>query len=165
MPPIDAEQLLTEIASGDNRRKAAAIDAIVRLGPVTDVDEKVFIAGLRSADVHVVHWSAVALKRLGPRDPAAIPALIALLGRAELFVRQAAVNALAAVGPRDRLARAAVFDLFGDESPFIRREALAASLLLPDLDDEDLASIAAMVTDPDAEVADLALRRIRRPAE
>ena len=61
----------------------------------------------------------------------------------------------------DRLARAAVFDLFGDESPFIRREALTASLTLPDLDEEDLAAIAAMATDPDEAVAAMGLRSIR----
>ncbi|HEX7631225.1 MAG TPA: HEAT repeat domain-containing protein [Lacunisphaera sp.] len=161
MPSLNTHQLVADLASGNEQRKAAAIHVIVALTPATDVDEGIFIEALKSANPDVTHWAAVALKLLGPRGLAAIPALVALLGREQLFLRQAAVRALAAVGPHDRLARAAVFDLFGDESPFIRREALTASLTLPDLDEEDLAAIAAMATDPDEAVAAMGLRSIR----
>jgi hypothetical protein len=164
MSVLDANLLLAEIASGDDKRFREATTVIAEIQPETDVDPAVFVSALASSNKDVVFWSAIALEHLGERGRAAVPSLLSLLEREQLVFRQSSVKTLAAVAPRDKRAREAVFRSFVDPSPFVRREALQACIRLPELSADQREAIAAMVADPDETVSrwsEIALRNIQ----
>lgn len=164
MPLLDANLLLADIASSDERRRREATELISEIDHETDLDISVFVSSLSSTNDDVVFWSAIALEHLGERGRAAIPLLLSLLEREQLFLRQSAIKTLAVVGPRDHEAREAIFRAFTDANPFVRREALQACIKLPNLSANDLGTIAAMASDPDEAVSrwsEIALRNIR----
>lgn len=164
MPLLNAHLLIADIASGDRDRRRVAADVIAELNYETDVDVSIFVESLDSSQADVVFWSEIALEHLGERGMAAIPRLLLLLQREELFLRQSAVKTLVAVGPNVEEARTAVFRSFRDSNALVRREALQACIRLPNLSGEELASIAAMASDPDDTVArwsEITLRNIR----
>jgi HEAT repeats len=164
MPLLNANLLIKDIASGDEKRRQEATEIIAELDHDTDVDVAVFVSSLSSKDDDVVFWCMIALEHLGDRGSSAVPKLLSLLEREELFFRQSAVKTLAAVGAKDEVARAAVFRAFADSSPFVRREALQACIRIPQLSADELDRIAAMAADPDEAVSswsEITLRNIR----
>jgi HEAT repeat protein len=161
---LDARLIVTDIASGDKKRREEATRVISELDQDTSVDESVFVEALSATDDDVVFWSVIALEHLGERGSAAIPSLIDLLKREQLFLRQSALKALAKVGPNDAGAKAGIFRSFEDASPFVRRDALQACIDLYHLSADELAAIAAMATDSDETVSrwsEITLRNIR----
>lgn len=152
MKRLDANKLLSDIVSENRKTYLKAADAISSFDSATRVDQSVFLRGLDSDNEDIVFWSILALQHLGPNASESIEKLIELTKSENLLFRISAVQALSQIGPEDSRSINGIFEAFQDSDANVRREALQACINLPDLNEDRLAEISGMATDPDDDV-------------
>jgi HEAT repeat protein len=121
--------LLEILELHDNHRAEWAADALGRMGYNAKPAVKLLRSNLRSPNLGLASWSAIALAKIAG-DPIAVPTLTSLLGRSDRpdFRQQAAIG-LKAIGPPAASAVKALLSVRDDPDAGVRmavEEALSA---------------------------------------